>query len=58
MTRKHFEMMARAAYLTKPLHRGDGWDVWYEFVNNIADECELISDRFDRVRFIYACTNG
>lgn len=61
MSRKHFQMLAKALAEAKPLFGDDGDGLqgkqWRDDVHSVANVCERAIPNFNRARFIEAC-NG
>lgn len=56
MTKQHFEAIARAFAETMP-NDETAYIQWAADVVRIADVCETFNPRFDRLRFLFACTD-
>ena len=57
MTRKDYILIANNIKGVMPEEQNPQYIEWYKWVQQMADELEAENPRFDRSKFIKACTN-
>ena len=59
MTRKHFILLASVLRDLRPVKTDRSkFRKWNKAVNQVAEMCDEKNDRFDKERFVHACTKG